>query len=832
MAPSGITMQGNNLFFSHCIFSQMTGSALEINNNINFQSSNNILLWKNQFHDISLTGFLLVNTYNPVTSLIVEDNQFTNLGVEYYTGCGMDLQYVQLSSIHYNTFSHIAYDGSSTSGGDFGTGPLSFNNTFYNNFCYNTMSKISDGAALYWGWLQPNTRIGQNYMNVIGNFGNTEVLSSHNGAVGLYFDEGCDNITLEQSNVIQNVAYFPTYRLENFQPGGTYVFFPAPSWLLFVDPTSLNNSVIMLSGARQPNIRLYPDQHLLFGGMYSTSTLNPITSTNSCAIGYTAELILGNNVTYCYQISLATPTTTFGGLYSNSHVNPLINVSSCPSGFSTSAILVDLFLCYKTYASNDPMFGGLIGQGIDTTVEKWVYYPHAITQSWYCPQDFNISSWVYSNGFNLFMCSNSTTIYSLSSSSTSIPASSSVISSSVFSSSSSSSSSNTNGPFLYVPINTVVNAPFSLGTITQSGTSVSVNIINSTGPDTAGIIPASNTYSLQYLYLANNPITAFTTFTATCTDLLSLCGISMVFGSSTINQSSLNSTYYGINFLQAGSNYAFAFYPLAQEIFINVVAGVPVTLQIQQFGTLICSGYLIPPVTYFVTLSCDEIPSAYQQVNYGVTGQNVGHSTYQGVSLVTTPQMVGNKGFLPSSTITTNLSTLNSGGYVLSNDNKTLYILGSGDFTPTPAGPYAFQFVGFPILTSTNFNVTTSCTVTSSFNAYCGIVFLNISTTLTSPLPSTSFLGWIIYTGNNGQVNNELGYTGVFRSNIFQISIQRLGSTFSFYYTISTDPTTWTLGYSETRSVSEAGFLGFYTTSNFDGRYMMGTFTNTSIQLF
>lgn len=103
-----------------------------------------------------------------------------------------------------------------------------------------------------------------------------------------------------------------------------------------------------------------------FGGMYSVNYNNPLAgNTQGCTSGYVAWPVLGttnvdNNLFVCYgDPDSVEPIVAFGGMYSTSFNNPVTSAKSCPAGtgwvtrvtFGTTDLDNSITYCYNTNAA-------------------------------------------------------------------------------------------------------------------------------------------------------------------------------------------------------------------------------------------------------------------------------------------------------------------------------------------------------------------------------------------------------------------------------------------------------------------------------------------------
>ncbi|MGH0188357.1 UNVERIFIED_CONTAM: hypothetical protein FKN15_029262 [Acipenser sinensis] len=116
------------------------------------------------------------------------------------------------------------------------------------------------------------------------------------------------------------------------------------------------------------------DSGYLFGGLYGSSSQNPLTKTRSCPFGF-VPLKLLDDLRVCVSDDYEQAARNsvpfgglfsgylFGGLYGSSSQNPLTKTRSCPFGFVPLKLLDDLRVCvsddYEQAARNSVPFGGL-----------------------------------------------------------------------------------------------------------------------------------------------------------------------------------------------------------------------------------------------------------------------------------------------------------------------------------------------------------------------------------------------------------------------------------------------------------------------------------------
>jgi hypothetical protein len=164
----------------------------------------NALFWMNNINDVSGSGIrigtlLLNNTALYTSHITVQDNDITEIGVEYRDAVGIFHLWSNYSNINHNTVYNLPYTGISMGlGWEFYEGNNNNNNNVTYNNVYNTTFLLNDGANLY--------------INANGNFSIVSANYLHDSfvayygidSIGLYCDQGCDGYTFTNDNVIDS----------------------------------------------------------------------------------------------------------------------------------------------------------------------------------------------------------------------------------------------------------------------------------------------------------------------------------------------------------------------------------------------------------------------------------------------------------------------------------------------------------------------------------------------------------------------------------------------------------------------------------------------------
>ncbi|NQX11210.1 RICIN domain-containing protein [Microbacteriaceae bacterium VKM Ac-2855] len=130
----------------------------------------------------------------------VSNNLITRIGLDYYGTAGINAGWTSGTTITHNEISDVPWAGISVGWGWQHTAGAAKNNTVTNNEVSNAINKLCDTGGIYHLSVDPGSTYSNNYVHDVVR----TPAACTNPFIGLYFDEGSDQLTAA-NNVVENV---------------------------------------------------------------------------------------------------------------------------------------------------------------------------------------------------------------------------------------------------------------------------------------------------------------------------------------------------------------------------------------------------------------------------------------------------------------------------------------------------------------------------------------------------------------------------------------------------------------------------------------------------